>query len=298
MLKGPKSFLEQIICLKEHGMIISDDKQAMDSLKKVNYYRFTGYALHCRKSLNCSDYNSTADFDAIMKIYQFDEELRALLRLYLERIEIFFRTQIAYGFCINKCCDPPHNQHYDENNFYNKEGYQKVIKRFEQEKEHFSDTLIVKHHDQKYSGEMPLWAMVELISFSNLSMLYNSMYFSEKDMVAQDIGISNAILSNHLHCLSVLRNTCAHAARLYNNEFNPPVRLSSAFLRKFPSVKNNSLFAYIVILLKRLPTYQHKQNLIAEIEKLIRKYGSFIELDHIGFPANYSEIFNKEISYR
>ena len=69
---------------------------------------------------------------------------------------------------------------------------------------------------------MPLWVMVELMSFSNISKLYSSMYISEKETIAQAVGIKYKTLENHLHCLSVLRNKCAHAARLYNTEFNPP----------------------------------------------------------------------------
>lgn len=35
----------------------------------------------------------------------------------------------------------------------------------------------------KYSSKMPLWVIVELMSFSNMSKLYSSMYYSEKDAI-------------------------------------------------------------------------------------------------------------------
>ena len=46
-------------------------------------------------------------------------------------------------------------------------------------------------------------------------------------------------LENHLHCLAVLRNKCAHAARMYNTDFNPPAKFTTSFLRKHPEIKNN-----------------------------------------------------------
>ena len=87
---------------------------------------------------------------------------------------------------------------------------------------------------------MPLWVIVELMSFSNLSKLYSSMYYSEKDVIANMVGVGRDTLENHLHCLSVLRNKCAHSARMYNTDFNPPAMFTTSLLRKHPEIKNNS----------------------------------------------------------
>lgn len=48
-LKNPLTFDEQLDKLVAHGMVISDREKAKDILKRVNYYRFTGYALQFRK---------------------------------------------------------------------------------------------------------------------------------------------------------------------------------------------------------------------------------------------------------
>ena len=70
------------------------------------------------------------------------------------------------------------------------------------------------------------------MSFSNISKLYNSMYYSEKDKIAPAVGTGRTVLENNLHRLSVLRNKCAHEARLYNIDFNPPANLSVNLLRR------------------------------------------------------------------
>ena len=44
-LKQPLTYDEQLNKLEAHGMVISDKAKAIDILKRVNYYRFTGYAL-------------------------------------------------------------------------------------------------------------------------------------------------------------------------------------------------------------------------------------------------------------
>ena len=48
-LKKPLTFDEQLDKLVAHGMIITDREKAKDILKRVNYYRFTGYALQFRQ---------------------------------------------------------------------------------------------------------------------------------------------------------------------------------------------------------------------------------------------------------
>lgn len=294
-LKKPLTFDEQLDKLIAHGMVISDGEEAKDILKKVNYYRFTGYALQFRKDPSDSDYMEGTTFKTVYHLYTVDEILRDIFRRYIEKAEIYYRTQISYGFSIAKCTDAPYDQHYDENNFYNKKGYKEVMETFGREQNYYKDSLIVKHHKLKYSSKMPLWVIVELMSFSNMSKLYSAMYYSEKDAIANMIGVGKDTLENHLHCLSVLRNKCAHAARMYNTEFNPPAKFTKSFLRKHPEIKNNSLFAYTLVLLKRLPDKESKKSLINTVQKVIDKYRTDIDLNLIGFPENYLEIMQNSL---
>lgn len=281
-----------------HGMDVADIIFAREVLKTINYYRFTGYALQFRKKPNESRYVDGITFEQVYRIYKFDEVLRDILRRYIEKSEIYYRTQIAYGFSVVKCTTPPYEQHYDERNFFNKKGYNEVMDNFAKEKNYYKDSLVVKHHKEKYASRMPLWVMVELMSFSNLSKLYSSMYFSEKEVIADAIGIGKTTLENHLHCLSVLRNKCAHAARLYNTEFNPPAKFTSSFLKKHPEVKNNSLFAYVLVLLKRLPDKCSKEAFLQAIEIVIDEYRGDIDMRLIGFPENYLNILEAQSMQR
>lgn len=292
-LKCPLLLKDQVQRLITHGMIVENLEEAKTILSHVNYYRFTGYALQFRKSESDSDYKDCINWNKVYCIYKFDEELRNILRRYVEIVEVYYRTQIAYGFSTNKCMHIPHDQHYDERNFFNKKGYISVMNSFEKEKHYYKKSPIVEHHKKKYRNKMPLWVMVELMSFSNLSKLYSSMYHSEQISIANNVGTGHDMLANHLHCLAVLRNKCAHAARLYNTVFNPPAKFNTKFLKNNPQVKGNSLFAYILMLIKRLPTNEEKQSFVNSIEKLFAEYESDIELAIMGFPINYRQILDK-----
>lgn len=295
MLKKPLTYKEQIDKLKEHGMHIQDEKYAETIISQINYYRFTGYALQFRKAPNDSSYVVGTNFNEVLSIYRFDEELRSVLRKYLEFLEVYFRTVISHEFSLAKCMDSPHTQHYSKDNYYNKIGFESIINHFKQEKAYYRDSLIMKHHQKKYNGEMPLWVMVEMMSLSDVSKLYSCMYNSEQLRIANVVGCSKNTLKNNLHCISVLRNKCAHAARIYNTTFNPPVSFSTSFLRKYKQMKTDTLFAYIIVLIKRLPEKCQREDLIRDLEKLLDTYDDTISLSEIGFPTDWCKVLKNQI---
>ena len=114
------------------------------------------------------------------------------------------------------------------------------------------------------------------------------MYYSDKDLIANAVGTGREVLSNHLHCITILRNKCAHAARLYNTRMSKPVQLPAYFLRANPEIKNNSLFAYIIMLLKRLPDDPTKKDYIAEFTRIIEKHRETVDMGFIGVPDKCS----------
>lgn len=289
-LKQPLSLNEQIERLKEHGMTIFAEEDAKVFLSQVNYYRFTGYALENRQDEHVSDYKENTFFEVIQQRYMFDMEMRHVLRKAIECAEIYYRTQISYWFTMRKCQVSPHNQHYDRNNYYMKEKFDNLMKQISKEENYYHDSKIVNHHRKKYADRMPLWVLVEIMTFSSLSKFYKCMYSSDQDAIASAVGTSAPMLSNHLHCIAVLRNKCAHAARLYNTIFSPPARLGRNFLQKYPEVRQNTLFGYIIILAQLLPDNQYRKIFIDNLITIIEHYKPFITFSKIGFPNHYQTL--------
>lgn len=286
-LKPPLTIEQQICKLKNHGMSIPNITKAEHILSTVNYYRFSGYALEYRKSTHDSDYIPCANFDTIYNIYRFDESLRNILRWYIEKTEILFRTKIAYNFTLVKCTQKPYNQHYLPANYYRKDKFTSLLNHIYAEEKYFKDSDFVKHHKNAYKDKMPLWVLVEIMTFSTLSKYYSCMYLSEQKLIAKDVGTSPRILKNNLHALAILRNKCAHAARLYNSTMTLPVSFRQHFLRSNPSIKNNTLFAYIVMLANYLPDNTCKAQFQNDLYRLVAKYEKDIDISLMGFPPNW-----------
>ena len=295
-LKKPFSFDEQVQRLISHGMEVNDIDLARRVLSEINYYRFTGYALQFRDVNNPDDYIPGTTFENVLRIHKFDTDLRCILKACLDTVELHARSQISYGFSMSKCQMHPHNQHYDPANFYNKGSHKSIFDlSVAREKEHNKDSLFVIHHAQKYEGKMPLWVIVELLSFTNLSKLYSAMYSDEQHKIAENMGTTNQTLKNHLHCMANLRNKIAHAGRLYNVVYNPPAILGRKYLQKNPNIHTNTLFAYLIILMRRIPNNTDKLAFVKAIENIILQYFTCIQLSLLGFPSDYMRRFEDEV---
>ena len=289
-LKKPYTLDEQIKKLKDHGVVISDDAFARNVLQKVSYYRLSGYMLQYRLSTDSHEMIKGIRFEDIYTVYCFDEEIRSLLRQYIEKAEFFYKDLIGNKFAELKCQTPPYDQHYDVKNYYDKGGITKTLQNFTKEKSYYKDSAIVKHHLNKYADKMPVWVMLELMTCSSVSLFYHALYLSDKNVIASEVGISTTTLENHLHALSVLRNKCSHGVRLYNSTMNPPVKFNKSFLRNNPAIRNDSLFAYILMLIKRLPSDDERKQFRDKLNRIVKKYEKDIDLNLIGFPKSYRKL--------
>lgn len=268
-------------------MHISNLGKARRFLSAVNYYRFSGYALEYRKDIHCSDYIPDTNFETVSKIYEFDEGLRHILRKYLEEAEVYYKTQIAYTFSLAKCTQSPYNQHYLPSSYYRADKFKALLKYVSSEEMHFQDTAFVKHHIATYENQLPLWVLVEIITFSTLSRLYGCMFYVDQKLIANSVGTSARILKNNLQAMAILRNKCAHGTRLYNDTMSLPVTFSPEYLQRHQDLNIHTVFAYIVMLSKRLPDNASRAMLQNDIMRLVAEYENYINIKLMGFPNNW-----------
>lgn len=288
-LKKPLTTSEQIQKIRDHHILV-DDIQATEILERISYYRLSGYSLQYRLSADSHLYQGNTSFDEVFQTYCMDAALRDFLRKYLELTEYYYKCVIGNEFALSHCNVSPYDQHYDIRNYYDKAGISRTLSNFAREKNYYHDSKIVQHHIQKYKDKMPLWVMMELMTYSSVSMFYHALYSQDKATIASKIGISSRTLDNHLHCLSVLRNKCAHGARLYNTYLTPPVRFTNTFLRSHPEIRNDTLFAYILLVFKRLPADQDRKAFRSDLSHILNQYKNIVDWTPAGIPQNYKSI--------
>lgn len=280
--KNPATIKEQLSKLKERGCIIEDEEQAAQTLSYVNYYRLVHYfAIFLADKKH---YKAGTTFNKVLKVYDFDRELRILCLSVLEELEINFRACVsnyhaikygALGYLNPSTFDYHHN-------------HRAFLGKVERMIDSNMNENLVQHHIKKYGGQFPLWVMVEMFSFGTLNMFYVDMHSSDKKEIAASYGVNPNALENYFQCMSDCRNMCAHYNRLYGNDFEKIPRPVSFLPEREMS---DSLFDYVLVM-KQL--YKRREfwndNFLRKLGRLFYEYQENIDIGLLGFDENWNEI--------
>jgi len=210
--KPALTFQEQLQQLKDRGLSIRDEGQALHWLAQVSYYRLSAYSHPFRRD---DRFRDGTDFGDVIALYDFDRRLRLLMLDAIERIEVSVRTALTYE--IGHAFGP--FGHVDSNNFAPGFRHADFMVELAKEEGRARETF-ARHFRSKYTAEahLPIWMATELISFGTLSQLYAHLSPAIRRAIASRYGVPEAVFGNWLHTLSYVRNVCAHHKRLWNRE--------------------------------------------------------------------------------
>lgn len=219
--KVPLTFEKQVELLASRGLVIPDKKRAQEFLSRVNYYRLSAYCLPFAKSPH--KFIDGTTFDDVAHLYEFDYQLRLVLDLALEHIEVYTRTNLAY-ILAHKYGPFAHE---DQANFFYNFKHTEFIDILRRETE-YSREVFVGHHKSTYDEfpQLPIWVAVEIMSFGCVSTLIEN-GLKKEDIIALSslFGLHSKVFCSWLHTLSYIRNICAHHSRLWNRTLSLPVVL-------------------------------------------------------------------------
>lgn len=241
------TFDEQIELLESRGLTIRDRRACVRQLRSVGYYRLSGYWYpfriraegHRERTDTPSDRISPGiAFEDIVGIYEFDRRLRIALWDALERVEVAIRVALAYrlgqygpfafldsSFFAPGCHSPSrHNPQMSQFDEFRTKNRDFVLRS----KEDFA-----KHFREQYGGEVPVWVAVELWDFGMLSRVYQIMKHHDREAMSRSFGIQKSTtMGGWLEAINILRNFCAHHARLNRRHFVHAPSIPTA--RHFP----------------------------------------------------------------
>lgn len=96
--KQAMDFNCQLNILKERGLTIEDEEEAMKFLHSVSYFRFANYLQPMEHNAESHRFAQNSSFTFATNLYIFDRELRSLIFTAIQDIEIAFRTRIIHYF--------------------------------------------------------------------------------------------------------------------------------------------------------------------------------------------------------
>ena len=280
---------EQLALLKSRGLIIEDDDAALSCLHQLNYYRLSGYTLTLRRG---NKFYKDITFSDVMQIYNFDRELKMLLLQWLEDVEISLRTHIGY---VLGSIGP--TSYLDSSSFVSDAHHDIFRKELSNALKDNKNEAFVKHHNTKYGGVLPSWAIIETLSFGAISRLFSNLDVNIKKEICSSyyINLRYTYIENWLESLVVTRNLCAHHARLFNRGLPNAIKFGKDDFDYFLNIGfdtnaiGKKLFFPIVVL-DRI-SHDHADLFINGINNLIKKY-PFVSIKHYGFPDDWENVLS------
>ncbi|MBQ3578750.1 MAG: Abi family protein [Firmicutes bacterium] len=254
---------QQLDLLKSRGLIVRDDENAKDILRRTNYYRLSGYSLTLREN---DMFHDGVSFDDLYEIYRFDDGFRRIILTYSSNVEVAFRSFVAYN----------HARNYgplgymDADNFENSNYHKTFIAKITEEVSR-SDDIFVYHHRKDLNCVFPIWAVIECSSFGDLSKLYKNLKAEDRTFISKnEYGVSREYIENWLQAIVSARNIAAHAGRFYNRRFKSVrVKLPKKLKRV---IWSDSAFAIVYAIHRLQPTEALAKALRKDLSDLISKY--------------------------
>ena len=249
-------------------------------------------------------YKPGTSFEEIVSLYEFDSELRELFFKYLLQIERHLRSLMSYYF--SEKYGESQAAYLDIDNYNNTRKNHITITRLIATLNRAASTkdyVYIDYYRSTY-GNIPLWVLINVLTFGNLSKMYQVFPQSLQSKVCKNFGIINRKqMEQFLSVLTKFRNVCAHGECLFtyrtiDNISDLPLHSKLSIPKKGIQYLNgkNDLFAVVIAFRYLLPARDFlifKRHLIRLIDNTS---GKLIHIDNeellkrMGFPPNWKNI--------
>ncbi len=314
-MKEFKTYQQQLLILKKRGLIINNQKFAINKLSEIGYYNLiNAYKIpFLNPTISEDEYYYHSFFEEIYALYEFDKEIRNILFQYILKVERLLKSLISYTFSKFHGVD----NYLIVNNFdvlnKNFSGMKKVEERILHIQKLIAkihNEMAIAMNDKSYInyylieyGYIPFWVLVNVLSLGTLSQFYGLMKQNERVDIAKYWNISEKELKQYLANLAFFRNLCAHDERIYcarnktsivDNRFHQITEIEKINLRYRQG--KNDVFSLIIVLKILLPP-EHFNDFINKIEGKMKKLKKKINtidvnkiFDTMGFPIKWEKI--------
>lgn len=225
--KPPLTPAQQLAKWQSRGLAVRDVGKALHYLQFIGYYRFSAYTLPFQdKAHHDKHFRPGTTFEQVMTLYVFDRELRLLVLDAIERVEVAVRTRLVNEMSTR------HGAHwfmdsrhfcagFDHNGFLDKIDKELGIAPTGKRPSRQHNEVFINHYYAKYTSPdlPPAWMVFEVLPLGTMSLvLANLANVADRKAVALPFGVDERVLTSWLHCLSYIRNVCAHHSRLWNRQ--------------------------------------------------------------------------------
>lgn len=223
-----------------------------------------------------------------MELYLFNSNFQQLLFPLIEKVEINLRCRLSnyfsiiYGVLGYK--DPNNFSVITYHNIFLQDIHAEIIRN--------KRAPFIKNFMNNYeAGDIPFYALVEILSFGTLSKFYKNMKNTDKKQIAAIYGIGYTYLESWIESIAYVRNLCAHYGRLYNAKLTKTPKLYCQDRKQ--GVTNNRIFGVLCCLKYLLPHDRHWIDFLNNLAQLFEKY-PHTDKTTMGFTKNWQELLKSQ----
>lgn len=287
-VKRAATIAQHIELLRSRGMEV-DDTLACQWLSYVSYYRLSAYWYPARRltpqGVRTDSFRTGTRFSDVVALYEADRKLRSLVHDGMERVEIAMRTRVGEALIATDPLGYADPQRFRPT--FDHQGWMatldKRISRVGRNNE------AIKHYRDHYAGNYPFWVLAEVLDFADISRLYEGLPASDQRAIAEDLGfvIDLGALSKNqqrkaklqsplvrwMEQLTIVRNHCAHHARLWNKSFAPAPTAALRTQPQFsalPEGQSGQVFGVLTVMSSLIRVASPGTTWPAKITSLIR----------------------------
>lgn len=296
MKKKWLSFEEQAQLLINRRLYVENKDDLVNFLRKKNYYYVSGYLYSYRCEGN-DEYEDKKDPDGLLRfkkiksIMQLDEILRVIFTYPVEIIERDFKTKLAYYSAEPDDYDDESQRealplwYLQKENFCTADTFEYFYNTLEREKSSKKHLPFVKHYNDNYDGEMPIWVAVEILTFGSLLTLFNNMPVNKRRKISNSYHCSLEQLENWVKAIISFRNLLAHDYRLYKHKVIRVPKQKKGF-----RVQTHQIFDYLLVC-RHLICDRALWNgfVIGNIKEFMKRYSDISFAEAYGFPSNWQD---------
>lgn len=241
-VKAFKTYAEQLDILTARGMNVGDRDAAISQLRRLNYYRLSGYWYSFRrmtdKGRRADDFCPGTTLSDVVDLYEFDNRLRTATFDALVPVELALRAGLGHALGeIDECA---HLRPETLSARAASSAYENWVANYTDKLTRSQEDFVV-HHRRQYGGTLPVWVAVEILDWGSLTYLFDFAPNAVQTRVAGGYGLSGPQLRSWMKSLNVIRNTCAHHGRLFNRTHTLTPKLPP--IGKFPELDKVGSFA-------------------------------------------------------
>lgn len=246
------SLSEQAEILLSYGLE-ADSSLLVARLKDVGYCRLKAYfhpfLQRDENEQPTKTFIPKTTLEKVWSQYLFDRRLRFLLLDAIERIEVALRSHIAHHHTKNQSPFAYANESY----FPHRKGYIQSLERVRLHQNKQGNIIqsgndIVDRFFATYGNNhkyLPLWLAVGEMEFGTIVYFYTHSEKSIRKAIAAEWGTDTGTLFTWLTSLRVLRNDCAHHARIWNKKFQTQPKMQSSATFPWDYVYSNAASKWV-----------------------------------------------------